>query len=141
MTDSTPQPDLRKSTRSTATGKRSIPFSKSPLSSRARHVLKAGIKRNTTSPPRPLKDCDILSKKQEAALQHEYESLDPFILGNRIQRRLRKIEKIKEASELVAVGEFGFPDCPHSLTIPELEDASLIQLNHAYPVDSPCHNM
>ncbi len=51
----------------------------------------------------------------------QYESLDPFVLGNRIQHRLRKIEKMKKTKELATVEEPGSPDCRHPLITPELE--------------------
>ena len=66
-----------------------------------------------------LKASGILTREAEAALQAEYESLDPFDLDSRIQRRLRKIEKMKKTGGLAAVGEPGFPDCPSGhLTTP-----------------------
>lgn len=59
-----------------------------------------------------LKSSGILNTETEAALQKEYESLDPFTLTTRIEHRLRKIEKMKTSVEPAAVGEPGFPDCP-----------------------------
>ena len=98
-------------------------FFKPSLKLKSKVRVKSRYKKKYDEPATPferLKASGILSKKQEAALQHEYESLDPFVLGNRIQRRLRKIEKMKKTSELAAVGEPGFPDSPRSLTTPEL---------------------
>jgi hypothetical protein len=98
-------------------------FFKPSLKLKSKVRVKSRYKKKYDEPATPfdrLKASGILSKKQEAALQHEYESLDPFGLGNRIQRRLRKIEKMKKTGELAAVGEPGFPDCPRSLTTPEL---------------------
>lgn len=59
-----------------------------------------------------LKASGILPEETEAVLHAEYESLDPFELDNRIQRRLRKIEKMKRTGGLTAVGDPGVPDCP-----------------------------
>jgi len=81
--------------------------------------VKSRYKKKYDKPKTPferLKVSGILSKEQEAALQREYESLDPFELDKRIQRRLRKIEKMKSISAPAAVGEPGFPDCLPPLT-------------------------
>jgi len=81
--------------------------------------VKSRYKKKYDKPKTPferLKVSGILSKEQEAALQREYESLDPFELDKRIQRRLRKIEKMKSISAPAAVGEPGFPDCQPPLT-------------------------
>ncbi len=72
-----------------------------------------------STPFERLKASGILTEEAEAALQAEYESLDPFDLDNRIQRRLRKIEKMKKTGGPAAVGEPGFPDCLRSLTPPQ----------------------
>ena len=45
-----------------------------------------------------LKASGILNKEQQVALQSQYESLDPFVLEQRIQRRLCKIEKMKKTA-------------------------------------------
>lgn len=45
-----------------------------------------------------LKASGILSKEQEATLEAEYQSLDPFELDRKIQYRLRKIQKMKSAA-------------------------------------------
>lgn len=63
-----------------------------------------------------LKASGILSGAQLARLEREYESLDPFELDKRIQRRLRKIEKMKQSGESAAVGNPGVPDCLPPLT-------------------------
>jgi len=81
--------------------------------------VKSRYKKKYDKPKTPferLKVSGILSKEQEAALQREYESLDPFELDKRIQRRLRKIEKMKSISAPAAVGEPGLPDCQPPLT-------------------------
>ena len=98
-------------------------FFKPSLKLKSKVRVKSRYKKKYDEPATPferLKASGILSKNQEAALQHEYESLDPFVLGNRIQRRLRKIEKMKKTGGLAAVGEPGFPDCTRYLTTPEL---------------------
>lgn len=98
-------------------------FFKPTLKLKSKVRIKSRYKKKYDDPATPfdrLKACGILGEKQEAALQREYESLDPFELGNRIQRRLRKIEKMKNPGESAAVGEPGFPDGLPSLTTPEL---------------------
>jgi len=98
-------------------------FFKPSLKLKSKVRVKSRYKKKYDEPATPferLKASGILNKKQEATLQREYESLDPFALNNRIQRRLRKIEKMKKVGESAAVGEPGFPDCPRSLTTPEL---------------------
>jgi hypothetical protein len=81
--------------------------------------VKSRYKKKYDKPQTPferLKASGILSEEQRARLEREYESLDPFELNKRIQRRLRKIEKMKQAGEPAAVGEPGFPDCHPPLT-------------------------
>ena len=63
-----------------------------------------------------LKASGILSKESQARLEREYKSLDPFELDKRIQRRLRKIEKMKQSGESAAVGKHGVPNCLPPLT-------------------------
>jgi hypothetical protein len=58
----------------------------------------------------------ILSEEKQTALQRYYESLDPFVLGQRIQRRLRKIEKMKPAARTPQSGAPGLPTASRSLT-------------------------
>ena len=62
------------------------------------------------APCERLKASGILSKERVAGLQRDYESLDPFKLDKRIQRRFRKIEKMKRTGGSAAVGEPGLPD-------------------------------
>ena len=98
-------------------------FFKPSLKLKSKVRVKSRYKKKYDEPATPferLKASGILSKNQKTALGHEYKSLDPFVLGNRIQRRLRKIEKMKNPGGSAAVGEPGFPDCPRSLTTPEL---------------------
>ena len=98
-------------------------FFKPSLKLKSKVRVKSRYKKKYDDPATPfdrLKASGILGEKQEAVLQREYESLDPFELGNRIQRRLRKIEKMKNTDRSAAVGEPGFPDCLPSLTTPEL---------------------
>jgi hypothetical protein len=98
-------------------------FFKPSLKLKSKVRVKSRYKKRYDEPATPferLRRSGILSEDQKAALQHEYESVDPFVLSNRIQRRLRKIEKMKKFGDLAAVEEPGFPDCPSSLTIPEL---------------------
>jgi len=81
--------------------------------------VKSRYKKKYDTPQTPfdrLKASGILSKEQTAALQREYESLDPFELDKRIQRRLRKIEKMKQSGGPAAVGNPGVPDCQPPLT-------------------------
>jgi len=81
--------------------------------------VKSRYKKKYDTPQTPfdrLKASGTLSKEQTAALQREYESLDPFELDKRIQRRLRKIEKMKQSGGPAAVGNPGVPDCQPPLT-------------------------
>jgi hypothetical protein len=81
--------------------------------------IKSRYKKSYDTPQTPferLKASGILSSEQEMALQREHESLDPFELDKRIQRRLRKIEKIKQSGGSAAVGNPGVPDCLPPLT-------------------------
>lgn len=63
-----------------------------------------------------LKASGILSEEQEARLERQYESLDPFVLNKRIQRRLKKIEKMKKAARSPQSGAPGFPTASRALT-------------------------
>jgi hypothetical protein len=63
-----------------------------------------------------LKASGILSEEQAAALEEEYESLDPFELAGRIQQRLRKIEKMKSAAGSLPSGAPGLPTSFPDLT-------------------------
>jgi hypothetical protein len=63
-----------------------------------------------------LKASGILLKEQEAALEEEYESLDPFELDRRIQQRLRRIEKMKTAAGSPQSGAPGLPTAFPDLT-------------------------
>jgi hypothetical protein len=81
--------------------------------------VKSRYKKKYDKPQTPferLKASGILSEEQQARLEREYESLDPFELAKRIQRRLRKIEKMKQTGGPAAVGEPGLPDCLPPLT-------------------------
>ena len=81
--------------------------------------VKSRYKKKYDKPQTPferLEASGILSEEQQAGLEREYESLDPFELDKRIQRRLRKIEKMKQTGEPFAVGEPEFPDCHPPLT-------------------------
>ncbi|MEN7974165.1 MAG: transposase, partial [Verrucomicrobiota bacterium] len=81
--------------------------------------VKSRYKKKHDTPQTPferLKSSGILCEERVAALQREYESLDPFELDTCIQRRLRKIEKMKQTCGPAAVGEPGFPDCLPPLT-------------------------
>ncbi|WP_233231544.1 integrase [Tichowtungia aerotolerans] len=72
---------------------------------------------DTPAPPfQRLKASGILSDKQEKVLQEQYESLDPFELEQRIQRRLKKIEKMKPAAGSPQSGAPGLPTASRSLT-------------------------
>jgi hypothetical protein len=82
---------------------------KSKVRVKSRYVKKYD---EACTPFERLKASRILSEEAEAALEAEYKSLDPFKLANRIEHRLRKIDKMKKAGGLAAVGEPGFPDCP-----------------------------
>jgi hypothetical protein len=63
-----------------------------------------------------LKASGILSKEQEELLESQYESLDPFVLEKRIQRRLRKVEKMKQAARSPQSGAPGLPTASRALT-------------------------
>lgn len=63
-----------------------------------------------------LKASGILDKEQQRRLQSRYETLDPFVLGKRIQRRLRKIEKMKQAARSPQSGAPGLPTASRALT-------------------------
>jgi hypothetical protein len=63
-----------------------------------------------------LKASGILSKEQDAALEAEYEALDPFKLERRIQQGLRRIEKMKSAAGSPQSGSPGLPTAFPSLT-------------------------
>jgi hypothetical protein len=81
--------------------------------------IRSRYKKKYDKPQTPferLKAGGVLNKEQENALQCEYESLDPFELAQCIQRRLRKIEKMKQDGGPAAVGEPGLPDCLPPLT-------------------------
>ena len=98
-------------------------FFKPSLKLKSKVRVKSRYKKKYDTPATPferLKASGILGKKQEAALQREYESLDPFDLGNRIQRRLRKIEKMKKTAGSPQSGNPGSPTAPRPLTTPEL---------------------
>jgi hypothetical protein len=69
-----------------------------------------------STPFERLKASGILSAEPRAALEHEYESLDPFELDERIQRRLRKIEKMKAAAGSPQSGAPGLPTAFPDLT-------------------------
>ena len=63
-----------------------------------------------------LKASGILSTEQQSRLQARYESLDPFVLEKRIQRRLRKIEKMKQTARSPQSGAPGLPTASCALT-------------------------
>lgn len=63
-----------------------------------------------------LKASGILNKEQQSRLQSRYEMLDPFVLEKRIQRRLRKIEKMKQAACSPQSGAPGLPTASRALT-------------------------
>jgi len=63
-----------------------------------------------------LKASGILREEQEARLERQCESLDPFVLDKRIQRRLKKIEKMKQAARSPQSGAPGFPTASRALT-------------------------
>lgn len=63
-----------------------------------------------------LKAGGILSRDQEAALEQEYQSLDPFELERRIQQRLRRVDKMKTAAGSPQSGAPGLPTAYSDLT-------------------------
>jgi len=63
-----------------------------------------------------LKASGILSAEQQSRLQTRYDSLDPFVLEQRIQCRLRKIEKMKQAARSPQSGAPGLPTSSRALT-------------------------
>ena len=81
--------------------------------------VKSRYKKKYDTPQTPferLKASGILTEEKRAALESEYESADPFELDKRIQRRLRKIGKMKRLCGDAAVGNPGVPDCLPLLT-------------------------
>jgi len=80
--------------------------------------IKSRTVRTYDTPATPferLKASGIVRKEQEAALEEEYESLDPFELERCIRQRLRRIEKMK-SSGLPPSGDPGLPTAFPSLT-------------------------
>lgn len=68
------------------------------------------------TPFKRLKASGILTTKQEESLDREYESLDPFALEKRIQKNLRKIEKMKAPAGSPQAGVPGLPPAYLGLT-------------------------
>ena len=98
-------------------------FFKPSLKLKSKIRVKSQYKKKYDEPATPferLKASNALNESKKAILENEYNSLDPFVLSNRIQRRLRKIEKMKKTGEVTAVGAPGGPNCSHPLTSPDL---------------------
>ncbi len=94
-------------------------FFKPSLKLASKVRIKSRYQKKYDKPQTPferLKASGILSEESQIRLELEYKSLDPFELDKRIQRRLRKIEKMKQSGESTAVGNPGVPDCLPPLT-------------------------
>jgi len=78
-------------------------FFKPSLKLKSKVRVKSRYKKKYDEPATPferLKASNALNESKKEILENEYNSLDPFVLSNRIQRRLRKIEKMKKIREV-----------------------------------------